>query len=534
MTWRCMRTTLRPSACSQPHRGLRVLTALLLVASLAGCGGGGGGGGTLDPGTGGGGGPDPSTSLDEKSTFSDDDLRHFLQRTHWGVKASELAALRAQGLPAYLDAMLELPTPGQASVDQQADLLLRNEDDPVGLPGGFPSTGQLAQWWLYMMQRTTTPWQEVVALFWHDHFAASNAPLDPDRLWWTKAHVNLWRGQGTGNLKSLALAMSRDWVMLQWLDGVLNREGAPNENFAREFWELFLLGVDQGYTQADIVEAARAWTGYRIRYNTTTSQGYVEFDPARHDGGSKTIFGVTIPAQDTGDDFQAMVDITFAQRPVERFIARKVLEAFCCASPPDTLVDALGAVLRSSQWELKPFFRALFLSEAFYSERARAGLVKSPVDFSLGFVRSTGLWIQERAMDPGLDAMGQRITQPPTVNGWPVGEAWLSAQQMVARANGINYVLSQRNYQAGLGASVGSLIPPGSPTSAEAVDALLGHLNLDASSSERAAYSDYLDTVMVGDVPTPDPFDAGDYAHVELRVRGLLYVMSQHPRYAIR
>ncbi|MFM8979317.1 MAG: DUF1800 family protein [Planctomycetia bacterium] len=461
-------------------------------------------------------------------------MRHFLTRTHWGVKASELAAVEAQGLPAYVDAMLELPTPGQSGVDQQASLLLRNTSDPVGLEGGFPSHGQLAQWWLWMMQRTSTPWQEVVALFWHDHFAASNLALEDDRRYWTTSHVNLWRGQGCGNLKSLALAMARDWLMLQWLDGILNRDGAPNENFAREFWELFLLGVDQGYTQADIVEAARAWTGYRVRFNTATARAFIEFDPARHDGGSKQVLGVTIQAQDTTDDFQAMVDITFAQRPVERFIARKVLEAFCCSSPPDSLVDALGAVLRESGWELKPFFRTLFLSEAFYSDRAREGLVKSPVDFALGFVRSTGLWIQERAMDPGLEAMGQRITQPPTVNGWPVGEAWLSAQQMVARANGINSVLSQRNFQAGLGISVGSLLPTGTPTSAQVVDALLGHLDLEASSADRTRYITYLDTAVVNGVPTADPFDPSSYADVELRVRGLLYVMSQHPRYAIR
>ena len=78
---------------------------------------------------------------------------------------------------------------------------------------------------------------------------------------------HLWREQGTGNLRTLLLAMARDWIMLEWLDGVLSTTTAPNENFPREFWELFTLGVDNGYTQADIVEAAQAFTGYRTRYN---------------------------------------------------------------------------------------------------------------------------------------------------------------------------------------------------------------------------------------------------------------------------
>jgi hypothetical protein len=500
-----------------------------VLSLVSACGGGGG-----SPPSGGEPPPDPSTSLAPKSSFDADDLRHFLARTHFGVKPSELEAVEAMGLPAYVDAMLTLPTPGSAPVDQQADLLLVNPTDPPGLQGGFPTHGQLGQWWAWLMQRTTTPFQEVVAMFWHDHFAASNAGLEADRTYWTKAHVNLWRSQGTGNLKSLGVAMARDWLMLEWLDGLLSTDEAPNENFPREFFELFFLGVDQGYTQADIVEAARAWTGYRRRSNVATGQSFVEFDPTRHDAGDKTIFGVLLPGQNRTDDYQAMVDITFAERPVEAFIARKILEAFCYDAPPAEVVDGLGAILRQSGWELRPVFRTLFLSEAFYSSRAKAGFVKAPVDHMLGFVRSTGLWSQERAMDTGLTLLGQRPTQPPTVNGWPVGTAWLSAQQMVDRANGVNFVLGQRAFQAGLGQSAGQLMPPGTPSSAEVVDALLGVMNLEASASEHAAYVTYLDTRVVGGVPTPDPFDPANPSDVDLRVRGLLYVLSQHPTYPIR
>ena len=137
-----------------------------------------------------------------------------------------------------------------------------NASDPPTLQGRFPCPG---------------PTRAVVAL----HDAAQRdpvpggawpssgtttsrprLPLDVGSRYWTKSHVNLWRGQGTGNLRH-ALAMARDWVMLSWLDGIRRTKAAPNENFAREFWELFTLGVDNGYTQADIVEAAKAFTGYR-------------------------------------------------------------------------------------------------------------------------------------------------------------------------------------------------------------------------------------------------------------------------------
>jgi hypothetical protein len=503
--------------------------ALLFCLGLAACGGGGGGGIDPPPPP-----PDPTGDLAPKATYSDTDRRHLLARTHFAVRAGDLASVQAVGLPAYVDAMLNLPPIGSTQVEQQANALLVNPSDPPNLQGGFPSHEQLGQWWAYLLQRSTTPFQEVVAMFWHDHFAASNAVLEQDRTYWTKAHVNLWRGQGTGNLRTMGVAMARDWLMLQWLDGILNTAIAPNENFAREFYELFFLGVDQGYVQSDILEAARAWTGYRTRSNVTTNQTFVEFDPSRHDTGSKVIFGATIQGQNQHDDFQQMVDITFAQRPVETFIARKILEAFCYEDPPQAVVDDLGAILRQSNWELKPVFRTLFLSEAFYSDKAKSGFVKSPVEHVVGFARATNLWMPERFLDAVFGLLGQRPTQPPTVNGWPVGEAWLGAQQMVDRANVTNFILALREFQGLLGQSVGALLPPGTPTTAQVVDALVAALNLTPSASEHAAYVTYLDTGIVGGVPTPDPFNPSDPFDVELRVRGLLYILTQHPAYPIR
>jgi hypothetical protein len=503
--------------------------AAIAFLLLAACGGGGGGPPPDDPPP-----PDLSGSLAPKATFDASDLRHLLMRTHFAVKASELQALQAQGLPAYVDAMLVLPAIGSSAVEQAADPLLVNADDPPGLEGMFPSQGQLGQWWAYILERTTTPFQEVAALFWHDHFAASNAGLEGDAFYWTKTHANLWRGSATGNLKTLAVQMARDWLMLSWLDGLLNTEAAPNENFAREFWELFFLGVDQGYTQADIVEGARAWTGYRRRTNATTGLAFVQFEAARHDGGSKDIFGVTIPAQDVTDDYQAMVDITFAQRPVEDFVARKLLTSFCYDDPSDAVVGELGDLLRASNWELAPVFATLFKSEAFYSAKAKAGFVKNPVEHMVGLVRSTGLLIPERLMDTGLSLLGQRPTQPPTVNGWPQDEEWLSAQQMLDRANGTNAVLTQRTYQLGQGVSVLSLLPPGSPTSAQVVDALVAVMNVTVTPAEHARYVQYLDEDVVGGVVVASPFSLSDLAEADRRVRGLLYVLGQHPTYPVR
>lgn len=520
-------TSLTSRAQSGAYRSLAFAASFLLL--LAGCGGGGGGAEPPPPPP-----PDPAESLAPKASFSTADLRHFLMRTHFAVRASELTALQSQGLPAYVDAMLVLPAVGSSAVEQAADAILVNESDPPGLEGQFPSQGQLGQWWAYILQRTTTPFQEVAALFWHDHFAASNAGLEGGALYWTKAQANLWRGAATGNLKTLAVQMARDWLMLFWLDGLLNTNFAPNENFAREFWELFLLGVDEGYTQADIVEGARAWTGYRERTNAMTNLQFVEFDASRHDAGSKDIFGVTIPGQNVTDDYQAMVDITFAQRPVERFIARKILQSFCYEDPSDAVVGELGDLLRSSNWELKPVFATLFKSEAFYSAKAKSGFVKNPVEHMVGLVRSSGLLIHQRLMDIGLVLLGQRPTQPPTVNGWPQDEEWLSAQQMLDRANATNAVLGLRDYQAGQGINVLTLLPPGTPTTAQVVDALVAVMNVAVTPAEHARYVQYLDEDVVGGNVVASPFSLSDLAEADRRVRGLLYILAQHPTYPVR
>lgn len=518
---------------------LALLLPLLLLASACGGGGGSGGGGDSPPS----GGPpssppvgDAATSLTPKASYSEADLRHFLTRTHFGVKATELAAVTAAGLPAYVAQMLSLPAPGASAVDQAADALLVNATDPPGLQGGFPTHGQCAQWWQYILQRTTTPFQEVVALFWHDHFAASNAALETNGTWFTKPHINLWRAQGTGNLKTMALAMARDPLMLWYLDNVLNTASAPNENFTREFWELFLLGVDNGYVQADIVEAARAFTGYRLRFDPVTTQAFTTFEAGRHDETSKTIFGVLIPSQTPGagehDDFAEMVDITFAQRPVEDFIVRKLLEAFCYENPPASVVTQLGQQLRSGGWQLAPVFQTLFLSEAFYSGQAKAGFVKSPVEHCMGLARSTGLLAPERSViDPSLTFLGQRPTQPPSVNGWPLNQAWLGAASMVDRANLTNSILSARTFQSGLGLSPASLLPPAPMTTGQVVDALVRTLNVTVSAAERAQYVTYLDQNASGQ---PDVFDPNNPTDVDQRLRGLLYILAQHPTYTVR
>jgi hypothetical protein len=199
------------------------------------------------------------------------------------------------------------------------------------------------------------------------------------------------------------------------------------------------------------------------------------------------------------------------------------------------VVDELAGILRDQGYELAPALRALFLSEAFYSEKAREGLVKSPVEHAVGFVRSTGLTIRVGTLDSTLVALGQRPTQPPTVNGWPGGPLWLSAQGMIDRTNHVRNCITARTLQAGLGIDAAALLPSPNATSAEVVDALADRLKVVLAPPEHDRCVEYLDTQRLGDgTVVPDPFDPTNATDIDERVRGLLYVLAQHPTYLVR
>lgn len=528
---------------------LRTSFAALLTLALAACGGGsgagpdGGGGGG---GTGGGGLPaDKSISLAAETEFTDADFIHFLQRTHWGGTPEELQNVRDNGIEAVVDAMLVFPA-GQSQVEMDAFQRLIDFDDngvvedPAGFEGKFPSDDDIREWWLHIMQHTTTPFQEVVAMFWHDHFAINSNIYSNDELHWMVDHVNLLRASGTSNFRTMLYNVSVDPAMLDWLDGIRSRDGNINENFSREFWELFTLGEGNGYTQMDIEEAARSFTGFRER--TMDLGGDRELDiivyegDDRHDGEDKTIFGQTvtgIPGDAGLAEYDAIIDLTMNNRPVAEFIVTKLWEHFCFESPSTEVVNGLAQIFRDSNYELAPVLRTMFLSEAFYSDRAKEGLVKSPVDYGIGFVRQTGLRIELNRMDDELADAGQRPTGPPNVAGWESGVQWLGAQNTIERANMIEECVdSRQNFQNNEGIDVADLLPSPTATGSEVVDALIARLRLDVAAPQRDLMVTYMDSDDADD--EPEPFDPTNANMVNEKVRGLLYILSQHPTYHVR
>ncbi|HEY2475178.1 MAG TPA: DUF1800 domain-containing protein [Candidatus Cybelea sp.] len=286
-------------------------------------------------------------------------------------------------------------------------------------------------WWLNQMLTTPSPLQEKMTLYFHGHFTSRATPRFP---WITYNQNALFRQYALGNLRELTRAVSKDAAMLIYLNGTENVAAHPNENYARELMELFTLGVDN-YTEEDVRESARAWTGWQVDRRDDT----VSFNPSLHDGGTKHFLGRT--GNFNGDD---IVNVIFAQPQCAKFFAAGLLNWFVYNDPEPELVDAVAALLRRHDFELAPVVGTILRSNVFYSARAYRALIKSPVEFVIGTYKALGLPAVDGSALAALQQMGQRLFFPPTVAGWPGGQNWLTSGTMIARQNFLTRLLGSQ------------------------------------------------------------------------------------------
>jgi uncharacterized protein (DUF1800 family) len=416
--------------------------------------------------------------------------------------------------------------PGVATVELEAESLIKHPD--------HPEVEQEGAVWTYIIVHTPNPFQEVLALFWNGHFGATFDTTEIGSRYFATEYLRLLRTKATGNFKELAAQVASSSLMLQFLNGFGSAKEAPNENFAREQWELFTLGRDNGYTQADIVQAARALTGYTRRFEgEIDSRVLVEYDPTRHDSGDKQIFGRTLKGRDGEDgarEYRDIVELTFSARDPAPWIARKLWEHFVYLDPSEKLTDALAAQLRAHDWDVGTFLQTVFLSKAFFSPAANVGLVKSPLEYVVGFLRTTGMQLPIECLTDILAEMGQLPGYPPAVNGWPSGKLWLSSSQLVQRASMVGAALASMPPDR-----LDHLLPPAEQRSkAEVVTALTDHLNLSIEPEERRLYEETLDIGPDGNNSKTLPFDGRDPKVMHERVANLLYILAQHPGYHLR
>ena len=352
---------------------------------------------------------------------------HLLRRTSFGASNAELDEAVAQGPAECVDLMLAACLDGNTATQPFVDEM---ESMAAGLAAGEPQA--LEPWWLYRMLFTPTPLREQMTLFWHGHFATSAATVGDTTM--MLAQNQTLRQLAFGKFQPLVQAVSRDPAMLTYLNSTTNARLHPNENYARELMELFCLGVGN-YTEADIQETARCFTGWEIRNRA------FRFNKHQHDFGVKTIF-----EQRGNFDGNDAVRIILAQDAAPRFLARKLIRFFVCDQPvSDELVAPLANELRDNDFAITPILRRILTSRMFYSQASVGQKIRSPVELAICSLRSLEGTVGVKNLAALLRPLGQRVFYPPNVKGWDGGRQWINATTLIGRVNMLPKLLSDGN-----------------------------------------------------------------------------------------
>lgn len=458
---------------------------------------------------------------------------HLLNRAAFGGTPKEIEALWSLGLESGVLTILKADEDGDLFplpplVDPPARLEFKNlekaaatEEDRKLLKKELNDAERLSMldlriWWLNRMRYTSAPLLEKATLFWHGHFATSNQKVNDPYLMWLQNET--LRAYALGKFPDLLKAMSRDPAMIRWLDLGQSRKDHPNENFAREVMELFSLGEGH-YSELDIQEAARAFTGYRVNPDT----GRFVFRMKEFDAGTKTFLGKTGPF--SGDE---IIDAIVSQPQCARFIGRKLWTFFVAANPTEETVSKIADLLLSNGYDIGGTLQVIFRSADFYAPKVVHHQIKSPVQWIMQTTKVLEIPLpDDRVLENSLASLGQVVFAPPNVKGWEGGRAWISASSLLYRYNLATYLLSGKARILGGGNTKTAVIPLekiAPPESRSNADHLLDHLafrifNFSVMPKDRATYLAYL-----AKYPTP---------YADTTVRDLMQLMMGTPEYQL-
>ncbi len=277
--------------------------------------------------------------------------------------------------------------------------------------------------------------QEVLVDFWFNHFNV-DARKGATRFLLTEYERDTIRPRVFGKFRDLLGATAKSPAMLFYLDNWQNGRNGLNENYGRELMELHTLGVDGGYTQKDVTEVARAFTGWTIQH--PRMGGGFRFEPRLHDTGQKTVLDHVIKAGGGESDGERVLDILARRPATARFIATKLVRRFVSDIPPPALVDRVAARFSQTDGDLREVMRAILTAPEFLSPAAYRAKVKTPLEFLVSAVRATGARIDGNAQPLVREmrnlGMPLYFCQPPT--GYQdTADAWVNAGALVGRMN---------------------------------------------------------------------------------------------------
>ncbi len=274
--------------------------------------------------------------------------------------------------------------------------------------------------WLKEMGRAENQLREKMALFWHGHFAVRVRGYAQ-----VESYINTIRKYALANFGDLLMAVSKEPAMLRFLNNQQNRKNSPNENFARELMELFTLGRGN-YTENDIKEAARAFTGWSFN-----DEDEFELKPQQHDYGTKTIFGKT--GEWEGEDVIRMI---LENPQTAKFVCTKLYRFFVSDTPNLAHIQEMADAFYQSKYDIPTVLRLVFNSDWFYDDAIAGALIKSPVELIVGLNRSLGIaYSNPQPLLMVQRVLGQTLFFPPNVAGWAGGRNWIDNSTLVTRLN---------------------------------------------------------------------------------------------------
>ena len=365
-------------------------------------------------------------------------VRHLHNRLGFGIESSLIANALSKNPGQYIDEIIDAainlaPTtsPSWAPLDPDdyaANGFTYGEDENAEFVNETQHT--------FIKECIDNGIRGRLTLFWHNHFVTR--ANEYEFAGYAFRYFLALQRNCFGNFRDFASEMGLDNAMLKFLNGFENNAGSPNENYARELYELFTLGEGNGYTEDDIVETSRALTGYNDYANGENSN--IIFNVDNFDSEDKTIF------EQTGNwGYNDVIDIVFTQKTdlIARYICEKLYVYFVSPEVDDTIklniINPLADIFITNNFEIAPVLKTLFKSEHFYDEKARNTIIKSPLDLIIQFMTTTGFNFGDYDMNKEFikgvsNTFGQDILNPPTVFGWPGDRDWINSGTITFRA----------------------------------------------------------------------------------------------------
>ncbi|HAS46569.1 MAG TPA: DUF1800 domain-containing protein [Microscillaceae bacterium] len=353
-------------------------------------------------------------------------LQHLLWRAGFGATIQDMQAYKNRSITKVVDDLFAksaqakpLKVSNAKPLERQKVRMMSRDERRAMRRKSRQQVRQLNIAWIERMVNGENSLREKMTYFWHGHFACQNR-----NIYFIQNQINTIRKHALGNFKDLVLAIAKDPAMLLFLNNQQNRKQHPNENFARELMELFTLGRGN-YTEKDIKEAARAFTGWGINRRTYEFR----FRGMLHDFDDKTFLGKT--GNFNGED---VIDIILKQEQTARFITEKIYRFFVNDTPDEKIINRLARKFYQSNYDIAALMRTIFTADWFYQKKNIGVKIKSPVELLVGIRRNFDIeFIKKNSSLFIQKVLGQVLLYPPNVAGWPGGQTWIDSSTLMFR-----------------------------------------------------------------------------------------------------